>query len=91
VPWYKVQSEVATIEYVRLHTTIPVPRVYAFDSSMRNAVGLEWILMEKVQGRSYGVAADYMDVEEKMEVQRKVADWMDQMSKLTFDQIGSLY
>ncbi|OCK86599.1 uncharacterized protein K441DRAFT_649987, partial [Cenococcum geophilum 1.58] len=91
VPWYKVQSEVATMEYVRINTTIPVPRVYAFDSSMNNAVGLEWILMEKIQGESYGDAADYMSTGAKLEVKRKIAEWMDQLSKLTFDGIGSLY
>ena len=91
MPWYKVQSEVATMEYVRINTTIPVPRAYAFDSSMNNTVGLEWILMEKIQGRSYGDAAEYMSIEAKLEVQRKIAEWMDQLSKLTFDGIGSLY
>ena len=91
MPWYKVQSEVATMEYVRINTTIPVPRVYAFDSSMNNAVGLEWILMEKIQGESYRDVADYMSTEAKLEVQRKIAEWVDQLSKLTFDGIGSLY
>lgn len=91
VPWYKVQSEVATMEYVRINTTIPVPRVYAFDSSMNNAVGLEWILMEGIQGDSYWDAADFMSTEAKLKVQRKIAEWMDQLSKLTFDGIGSLY
>lgn len=36
--------------YVRAKTHIPVPRVYAFNSSMENALSLEWILMEKMEG-----------------------------------------
>lgn len=35
-PWYTIQSEVATIEFVRLQTTIPIPRVYIFDASGEN-------------------------------------------------------
>lgn len=50
LPWYKTQSEVATMLYVRARTGIPVPRLYAFNSSMDNALGLEWILMEKMEG-----------------------------------------
>lgn len=42
--------------YVRAHTTIPVPAVYAFDSSGDNPLGLEWILMEKIEGHHYWAA-----------------------------------
>jgi hypothetical protein len=31
------------MEFVRLQTTIPIPRVYIFDSSGENELGLEWI------------------------------------------------
>jgi hypothetical protein len=40
-PWFIIQSEVATMEFVRLPSTIPVPRVYIFDSSGENELGLE--------------------------------------------------
>jgi hypothetical protein len=42
-PWFTIQSEVASMEFVRLQTTIPIPRVYIFDSSGENELGLEWI------------------------------------------------
>jgi aminoglycoside phosphotransferase (APT) family kinase protein len=47
-PWFTIQSEVATMEFVRLQNTIPVPRVYMFDSSGENELGLEWMIMEKI-------------------------------------------
>ncbi|KND86811.1 hypothetical protein TOPH_08580 [Tolypocladium ophioglossoides CBS 100239] len=31
--WTKVQSEVATMRYIKLKTTIPIPRVHAYDQS----------------------------------------------------------
>lgn len=40
-PYYKIESDVATTEYVRRHTDIPVPRIYAFDSTTNNELGME--------------------------------------------------
>jgi fructosamine-3-kinase len=40
-PWFKVESEVATMKYVSLKTSIPVPRVYAYDSSANDILGYE--------------------------------------------------
>jgi hypothetical protein len=91
-PFYKTASEVATMSYVRQHTSIPIPRVYAYDTSSDNAVEHEWILMEMVEN-----ASPFIDVEEdmsweqKFQLSRKVADWYHQLSKLTFNSIGSLY
>ena len=45
-PFFKTESEVATMDYVRKHTSLPVPRVLAYDSSTSNQVGFEWIVMD---------------------------------------------
>ncbi|KAF2140778.1 uncharacterized protein K452DRAFT_273585, partial [Aplosporella prunicola CBS 121167] len=90
-PWYRTQIEVSTMEYVRHNTTIPVPKIYAFDSSMDNELGLEWILMEKVQGTTYADAQSKMTFEAKVELHKTVADWVDQLSRIQFDTMGSLY
>ncbi|KAK0640159.1 Altered inheritance of mitochondria protein 9 [Lasiodiplodia hormozganensis] len=90
-PWYRTQIEVSTTEFIRHHTSIPVPRIYAFNSSMKSPLGLEWILMEKVQGRTYAEAAWSLSFDTRAAIHRKVADWADELSRLEFDQIGSLY
>ncbi|KAF4546237.1 Aminoglycoside phosphotransferase [Lasiodiplodia theobromae] len=90
-PWYRTQIEVSTMEFIRHHTSIPVPRIYAFNSSMKSPLGLEWILMEKVQGRTYADAAWSLSFETRTNIHRKVADWVDELSRIEFDQIGSLY
>ncbi|KAK3375825.1 hypothetical protein B0T24DRAFT_509163, partial [Lasiosphaeria ovina] len=47
-PWFKTEAEVATIQFIRdNNTSIPAPRVLAFDSSAENELGYEWILMER--------------------------------------------
>ncbi|CAG8458012.1 2051_t:CDS:2, partial [Racocetra persica] len=37
---WKTESEVAVIEYIRLNTTIPIPKVYYWNSSVNNPSGL---------------------------------------------------
>lgn len=90
-PWYRIQTEVSTMELVRHHTTIPVPKIYAFDSSMKNALGLEWMLMEKIQGQTLCDAKETMSFGSKVELHKTVADWVDQLSRITFDKMGSIY
>ena len=97
-PWYKTESEVATMEYVRRYTSIPVPKVYAYDSSTDNKLGFEWIMMEKIAGKPisdfwdiYSHEKDDLDMATKLQLARTVAEWVHQLSKLRFDMSGSLY
>lgn len=50
-PRYKTLGEVATMNWVREHTNVPVPRVIAYEASNTNPVGFEWILMTKLPGK----------------------------------------
>lgn len=50
-PFYKALSEVTTILHLQKKTDIPVPCIVAFDASRDNAIGFEWILMEKLPGQ----------------------------------------
>lgn len=90
-PHYKVESDVATTEFVRHTTTVPVPIIYAFDSSPSNKLGFEWMLMEKVKGVSLYDVWDTMGYNTKQELTKVVAKWMDQLSRLKFNTTGSLY
>ncbi|KAF5336436.1 hypothetical protein D9611_006623 [Ephemerocybe angulata] len=48
MPRLKTESEVATVSYLREKTTVPVPRIYHYDSNPYNRLGGEFILMSKV-------------------------------------------
>ncbi|KAG9035514.1 hypothetical protein FRB95_011220 [Tulasnella sp. JGI-2019a] len=50
MPKLKTESEVATINYIRQHTDIPVPVIYHFDTNPYNRLGGEYILMSKAPG-----------------------------------------
>jgi len=90
-PWYKTEADVATIVFVRENTTIPVPTVYAFDSSADNVLGYEWILMERLPSEAYGNIVDRLSLGDRVDVAERIADWVDQLSCLRFNSICSLY
>ncbi|KAL9120847.1 MAG: hypothetical protein Q9187_002596 [Circinaria calcarea] len=90
-PFYKTESEVATIELARHFTSIPVPRIYAYDSSFDNPLGLEWMLMEKVYGKSLGSDWIDMDNEDHKFLTKQVAGWQDELARLQSNRIGGVY
>ena len=50
-PQYKTLSEVATMDWMHHHTSLPVPEIMAHHASRENAIGFEWILMKKIPGK----------------------------------------
>ena len=90
-PYYKTESDVATTELVRHFTGIPVPTIYAYDSSAMNAIGLEWMLMEKVKGTKLDDVWTDMDYATKIRLTQTVAAWTTQLAKISSSKIGSIY
>jgi aminoglycoside phosphotransferase (APT) family kinase protein len=82
---------VGTIEFIRRHSEIPVPKIYAFDSSSENDLGYEWILMERLPGVTYGSVSQHVSLKSRLAVARTIADWMHKLSTLRFGWIGSLH
>ena len=91
LPYFKTESDVATTEIVRYSTKIPVPIIYAYDSSSDNPLGLEWILMEKIDGKPIAWYWDDMEYDSKLRFTKLMADWNSQLSKITSNKIGSVY
>lgn len=91
LPYFKTESDVATTEMVRYSTKIPVPIIYAYDSSSNNPLGLEWVLMEKINGKPMEFYWDDMEYDSKLRFTKSMAEWSTQLSKITFNKIGSVY
>ncbi|MCJ1300282.1 hypothetical protein MMC08_003078 [Hypocenomyce scalaris] len=90
-PWYKIESEVATTEFVRHTTSIPVPIIYAYDSSTDNKLGLEWMLVEKISGIPIEDTWSDMSYDAQVSLTKQLAQWFHQLSLHTFDEMGSIY
>lgn len=85
---YTIQSEVATLSFLR-QTKVPAPEVYDFDlEHPDNAVGVGFILMEKLPGKSldWGAATR----EQRGKVMEQLADIFIELHKYPFPLIGSL-
>ena len=82
-PYYKTESDVSTTEFVRHFTSIPVPKIFAYNSSTDNTLGLEWTFLED--------SWDTLNYETRSGLARTVADWTAQLVGITSNKTGSLY
>lgn len=87
---YTVASEVATLDYIRLHG-IRTPEVYAYCSTKDNPVGAECIIMEKLDGIPLGDMWYSMTTKEQHKVVKQIVEWETRLMSLEFPACGSLY
>ncbi|KAF2492391.1 phosphotransferase family protein [Lophium mytilinum] len=87
---YGIASEVATMEYLRLHG-VPVPRVFDWSSSTSNQVGSEYIIMERVPGKELEETWYTMTLQERRDMMEKIVDVEKILFAIRFPAIGSLY
>lgn len=90
-PHYKIESEVATINFVRKETNMPVPRIIAFDSNNQNQLGFEWILMEKMPGATLRKRWRKMSWEAKKDIVKDLARFQAQLFDKRFSGIGNIF
>jgi hypothetical protein len=85
---YIIRSEVATLKFLE-HTSVPAPKVYDFSlEHADNPVGVGFILMEKLPGRS--LRWSITTPEQRKKVMSQVADTFVELHKYPFDLLGSL-
>ncbi|KAK2739590.1 hypothetical protein FQN57_006552 [Myotisia sp. PD_48] len=90
-PKFKTLSEVATLSWIQQHTSIPVPRVVAYNCSHENELGFEWILMEKIAGRPLEDVWRSMTWEQKKRLSAKVAYYSAELFSKKHAGIGNLF
>ncbi|KZS94262.1 hypothetical protein SISNIDRAFT_63460 [Sistotremastrum niveocremeum HHB9708] len=90
VPPGVLESEVATLDFLRNHTTIPTPRVLYTDLKGSDELG-PFILIEKIKGTHLASVWKTLAPFEQDLVVTQLARWVVETFKLRFDSIGSLY
>lgn len=91
MPRLKTESEVATLNYVRLHTTIPVPFVHHYDANPLNRMGGEYILMSKAPGLPLSKFYYHMSRDALRQLLQNVAQLLIPLFAHRFPKTGSLY
>ncbi|KAK4035260.1 phosphotransferase enzyme family-domain-containing protein [Parachaetomium inaequale] len=91
-PKWKTLSEVATLQWIRDNTSLPVPEVISYQADRRaSAVGFEWILMSKMPGRSLGDRWKDVVLSAKEEIARRLAVFCSDTFRAQLRGIGNLF
>jgi hypothetical protein len=85
-----MESEIATMKYIKQNTSIPLPTVYGFDLDPTNTVGAEYMFMEALRGHLTYNLTQIPD-EVKRKVYTQVVEIMLQLSRLRMPFIGLLH
>ncbi|KAF7865797.1 hypothetical protein EAF04_005962 [Stromatinia cepivora] len=84
-------SEVATITYVKTHTTIPVPHILDWSDDSRNSIGSEYIIMKHVEGVQLQERWLTMSGSQYTKCVQSICMTMQQLAALEFPVYGSIY
>ena len=83
--------DVIVIFLVRTRTSIPVPKVLAWDSNAANPVGAEYTILEKVPGVPLSQKWDSMSETEQYSLIERIVNLEKELACLRFPAYGSLY
>ncbi|KAL0958432.1 hypothetical protein HGRIS_000574 [Hohenbuehelia grisea] len=86
----KTEAEVAAMDTMRAHTSIPIPKVHLYCSTPDNPVGAEWIVMDYVPGQRLADCWDELGYEKKTKTAKDLARVMAEMFVFTSSHCGSL-
>ncbi|KAF9895001.1 hypothetical protein FE257_004625 [Aspergillus nanangensis] len=87
---HAVASEAATLALLRAHG-IPVPKVLAYSPDHTNAVGTEYMLLEKLEGTPLSGQWFSMDTKARVKILRQIVDLERRFMSIHFPASGSLY
>jgi hypothetical protein len=84
-----ILSEIATIRYIASKTSIPLPRIHAYELKRNNAFGAPYMLMDEVLGKFIRPLPS-TPIEDVPHVYGQTAEIVLALSRLTFSKIGLL-
>ncbi|KAF8903334.1 hypothetical protein CPB84DRAFT_1814701 [Gymnopilus junonius] len=87
----RLESEIATMDYIERFTNIPVPRVYLHSDHSEQQVRSPYLLMSKVEGVPLVKLWDKMDDDKRLVVLRQVIDIILELWSHRFDKTGALF
>ncbi|TRM59631.1 hypothetical protein BD626DRAFT_559529 [Schizophyllum amplum] len=91
MPRLKTESEVATLDYLRTYSNIPVPDVFYYDSNPYNRLGGEYILMSKAKGIPLSRVYHSLSYTQLVALLKNLAHLLLPLFAHRFPKLGSLY
>jgi Phosphotransferase enzyme family len=88
-------NHIACLQYLRAHTSVPVPEVYDACATSKNPIGAPYILMQAIVGsnlldQGIGLALNSIPDEHRLKLFHDVASIMAQVYSCRFPAIGRL-
>ncbi|MCJ1284646.1 hypothetical protein MMC26_003981 [Xylographa opegraphella] len=88
---YSTASEAAVLQYVSSHTTIPVPKILAWNADPSNPIGAEYIIMEKASGIQLFKVWDDIPEADRLKLIKGLTQLENKFTAIRFPAYGSLY
>jgi hypothetical protein len=85
-----VASEAATLAFLSSHG-VPVPEVFGYSPDQANAVGAEYILLQKIDGTPLSDQWFSMDTKTRVKLMKQIVEIEKQFMSIRFLANGSLY
>jgi hypothetical protein len=85
-----VASEAATLQFLKSNG-LPVPKVYAYSNTAKNAAGTEYIFMELINGTNLGDVWLDLFGEARVRIVTKLVDLEAKLFALSLPACGSIY
>ncbi|OJD13730.1 hypothetical protein AJ78_05842 [Emergomyces pasteurianus Ep9510] len=90
-PEEKMRGEIATMKYIAEKTTIPIPRLFDYSINRDNVLGLPFMALEYITGRTlHGTEVPRLPDELKSHLFDQLADVYIQLYRQQFDHVGAL-
>ncbi|KAI7192161.1 hypothetical protein D0869_07437 [Hortaea werneckii] len=89
-PLKNLESEQATVRYLKEHSPIPVPQIYLVNDNPDHVVGTTFVLQERLPGQSLSSIYDDLSIEHKLAAISQMGEVTVNLSRLHFPAIGSL-
>ncbi|THU98930.1 hypothetical protein K435DRAFT_517934 [Dendrothele bispora CBS 962.96] len=87
-----IESEIATMVFVRSRTNIPVPLVYGYCPTRDNAIGQPFSILSFTEGVDMSSSLwENLSIDLKLKSIKDYARIVLELSRLKFDRIGSIY
>lgn len=93
---HALESQVVTLHLLSRKTTIPVPEIYAFDTTNTNEIGYLYICMSFISGQAVSKAwfddtTPTLLEDRRLRILTFLSQSLAQLSKFSFEKIGSLH
>ena len=90
-----LKSSARTMQFLKANTTIPLPEVYHYSSSVDNEIGVPYILMSFLEGKPvyeawWDESESQTREERRLRILNSTAEAMSQLAKFQFSQTGSV-